>query len=151
MWMVDGTDSDVHCCLTLCVLIFIDQSTYWSAQNWYPGIYLRTLFPWRKSTLEFERRLSGNTLKAYSHDLKEYIDFLYKNEKIRAVKNISYYNIKNYIKSLKFKENNDVKKINLSTINRYISCIRWCFNYSRAFNWRRWNYDSEYIKINSRQ
>ena len=43
MGMMNATDSDVHCCLTLCVLIFIDQSTYWSAQNWYPSIYFRTL------------------------------------------------------------------------------------------------------------
>ena len=51
--MMNATDSDVHCCLTLCVLIFIDQSTYWSAQNWYPSIYFRTL-----STFTF-----GNTCR----------------------------------------------------------------------------------------
>ena len=28
--------------VVICVLIFIDQSTYSSAQKWYPGIYFRT-------------------------------------------------------------------------------------------------------------
>ena len=84
--------------------------------------------------LEFERRLSGNTLSAYAHDLKKYIDFLYKNEKIRAIKDISYYNIKNYIKALKSKEIRGMGKLNISTINRYISCIRGYHQYLMQSN-----------------
>ena len=48
--------------------------------------------------LQFERRLSINTVIAYSHDLKRYINFLSSVKKITTPSKIEYKDIEYFIK-----------------------------------------------------
>ena len=52
--------------------------------------------------LQFERRLSKNTIQSYWLDLKRYTDFLYENNNLKKPENISLAHIRNFIKSLKY-------------------------------------------------
>ena len=78
------------------------------------------------SHLQFERRLSINTVIAYSHDLKRYINFLSSVKKITTPSKIEYKDIEYFIKSLT--TNNYNSKINNKpqpiSLNRFISSIR---------------------------
>ena len=47
--------------------------------------------------LQFERRLSLNTVKSYNHDLKKYIKFLYTKENIKSPSIIDHKIIEKFI------------------------------------------------------
>ena len=76
--------------------------------------------------LQFERRLSSNTLYAYKHDLKIYTDFLLKDSGIVSIDIIETLHIENFVKSI----NNNSKSVKLdrirksSSIHRLFSTIR---------------------------
>ena len=75
--------------------------------------------------LQFERRLSKNTIKAYSHDLKNYIKFLILIKKIKNPSKIKLNDIETFIKTInKINNTNNSIKLRNSTINRFISSIR---------------------------
>ena len=52
------------------------------------------------SHLQFERRLSENTISAYKYDLTRYTAFLYNDLGINNVANICYDHIEKFVKSL---------------------------------------------------
>ena len=76
--------------------------------------------------LQFERRLSSNTLYAYKHDLKKYTEFLFEDSEIMSVNMIETLHIEKFVKSI----NNISKSVKLdgirksSSIHRLFSTIR---------------------------
>ena len=76
------------------------------------------------SHLEFERRLSKNTVQSYNSDLSKYINFLYYKQDIVKPEKISFNHIQSFISCLA----NDLKASSYiagnSTVNRYISSIK---------------------------
>jgi len=76
--------------------------------------------------LQFERRLSSNTLYAYKHDLKVYIDFLFKDLEIVSINTIRFPHIEKFVKSINnISESKKSKRISKSsTIHRLFSSIR---------------------------
>ena len=76
--------------------------------------------------LQFERRLSTNTLYAYQHDLKVYIDFLIKDLEIVSINTIGFPHIEKFVKSINnITESKKSKGISKSsTIHRLFSTIR---------------------------
>lgn len=76
--------------------------------------------------LQFERRLSVNTVKSYNHDLKKYIKFLYTKENIKSPSIIDYKIIEKFIKSISIQKKPDekIKKPKTTSLTRYISSIR---------------------------
>ena len=81
--------------------------------------------------LQFERKLSENTIESYWRDLKDFIDFMITDYKFNSVKDIKINHINYYINSLeKYIDvnNNEVNKKS-SSINRSISSIRNFYKY----------------------
>ena len=76
--------------------------------------------------LEFERRLSENSLRAYHHDLKRYSNYLFIKLNITKPENIQLYDIEKYIASIHTINNPDKTphKLKPVTLNRFISSIR---------------------------
>ena len=76
--------------------------------------------------LQFERRLSENTVRAYSHDLKRYINFLFNVKNIKSPSNIKHRDIEMFIKSIIIQKNTAAKKERpkSTSMNRFISSIR---------------------------
>jgi len=78
------------------------------------------------SHLQFERRLSNNTLKAYSHDLKIYTQFLFSELHLISINSITASHIENFVKDLSnggaLDRKSNMKKA--STIHRLFSTIR---------------------------
>ena len=78
------------------------------------------------SHLQFERRLSDNTIKAYSWDLNRYIKFLSNEINIKSPSQIKFRHIEKYLKSIYIYEKGSNKEKNpkSSSLNRFISSIR---------------------------
>ena len=78
------------------------------------------------SHLQFERRLAGNTISSYKHDLTRYTTFLYNDLHINNVGDIYHDHIEKYIKSLNdIPEMDKTRGINKSSsIHRLFSTIR---------------------------
>ena len=78
------------------------------------------------SHLQFERRLSNNTLYAYNLDLKKYTHFLFSELHLTSINSIKASHIENFVKDLnntgKMDRKSDLKKS--STIHRLFSTIR---------------------------
>ena len=78
------------------------------------------------SHLQFERRLSNNTLYAYSLDLKKYTHFLFSKLHITSINSIKASHIENFVKDInnvgRMDTKTDLKKS--STIHRLFSTIR---------------------------
>ena len=78
------------------------------------------------SHLQFERRLSNNTLYAYSLDLKKYTHFLFSELHLTSINSIKASHIENFVNDLnytgKMDRKNNFKKP--STIHRLFSTIR---------------------------
>ena len=75
------------------------------------------------SHLQFERRLSNNTLHAYRHDLKKYTNYLYNKINLTSFEKIQFSHIEKFIKYL----NTDTKLEGLkksSSVHRLYSTIR---------------------------
>ena len=78
------------------------------------------------SHLQFERRLSNNTLYAYNLDLKKYTHFLFSELHLTSINSIKASHIENFVKDLNNSGTMDTKS-NLkksSTIHRLFSTIR---------------------------
>ena len=75
--------------------------------------------------LEFERRLSLNTIKSYLSDLKKYITYVSSDKKIIHPNDINRQVLINFIKQLTNNENNDINgRLNNKSISRLYSSIR---------------------------
>ena len=78
------------------------------------------------SHLQFERRLSNNTLYAYNFDLKKYTHFLFSELHLTSINSIKASHIENFVKDLNnagtMDTKSDLKKS--STIHRLFSTIR---------------------------
>ena len=78
------------------------------------------------SHLQFERRLSNNTLYAYNLDLKKYTHFLFSESHLTSINSIKASHIENFVKDLNnagtMDTKSDLKKS--STIHRLFSTIR---------------------------
>ena len=78
------------------------------------------------SHLQFERRLSNNTLYAYNLDLKKYTHFLFSKSHLTSINSIKASHIENFVKDLNnagtMDTKNNLKKS--STIHRLFSTIR---------------------------
>ena len=61
--------------------------------------------------LQFERRLSSNTINSYWLDLKRYADYLSKAYQIDKISLIKSKHIKNYIKNINSFKNNNINEI----------------------------------------
>ena len=85
--------------------------------------------------LQFERRLSSNTLYAYKHDLKIYTDILFKDLKIVLINTIKSHHIEKFVRSLnnisKSKKLVEIRKS--SSIHRLFSTIRGFHQYFYQF------------------
>ena len=80
--------------------------------------------------LQYERKLSPNTIKSYLFDLKYFIDFIANKYKIKEIEQVQKKHIKDYIKSLTtYTYNNIVFEKENSSINRAISSIKNYFKY----------------------
>ncbi len=81
------------------------------------------------SHLQFERRLSDNTLYAYRYDLKTYTDYLYNSMGITKIQTVKPSHIEEFVKSFNISMHSDGQK-NIkksSTLHRLYSTIR-CFH-----------------------
>jgi len=78
------------------------------------------------SHLQFERRLSNNTLYAYNLDLKKYTHILFSELHLTSINSIKASHIENFVKDLNNAGRMDVKSIikKSSTIHRLFSTIR---------------------------
>ena len=87
---------------------------------------LRELATEYLSHLQFERRLSSNTLYAYNLDLKKYTHFLFSELHLTSINSIKASHIENFVKDLNnvgtMDAKSDLKKS--STIHRLFSTIR---------------------------
>ena len=80
--------------------------------------------------LQYEKKLSPNTIKSYLFDLNYFIDFILSNYKIQNLNNIKKKHIKEYINSLTtYTYNNIVFEKQNSSINRAISSVKSYFKY----------------------
>ena len=76
--------------------------------------------------LQFERRLSENTVRAYSHDLKRYIKFLFIVNNIKSPSKIEHNDIEVFIKKLLIQKK-EIKKYSqpkYTSLSRFVSSIR---------------------------
>ena len=76
--------------------------------------------------LQFERRLSENTVRAYSHDLKRYIQFLFIVKNIKSPPKIEHKDIEAFIKELLIQKK-EIKKSSqpkYSSLSRFVASIR---------------------------
>ena len=78
------------------------------------------------SHLQFERRLSTNTLNAYNHDLKKYTNFMFDKLQLMSIDSIQSSHIENFVNKLSNKPNMDKKEglKKSSSIHRLFSTIR---------------------------
>jgi integrase/recombinase XerD len=78
------------------------------------------------SHLQFERRLSNNTLYAYSLDLKKYTHFLFSELHLTSINSIKASHIENFVNDLNYTGKMDIKSNfkKSSTIHRLFSTIR---------------------------
>ena len=78
------------------------------------------------SHLQFERRLSTNTLNAYNHDLKKYTNFMFDKLQLTSIDSIQSSHIENFVTKLSNKPNMDKKEglKKSSSIHRLFSTIR---------------------------
>ena len=78
------------------------------------------------SHLQFERRLSTNTLNAYNHDLKKYTNFMFDKLQLMSIDSIQSSHIVNFVNKLSDKPNMDKKEglKKSSSIHRLFSTIR---------------------------
>ena len=67
--------------------------------------------------LQFERRLSENTISAYRNDLKRYINYLFRENNIKSPSIIEYRDIEIYIESIVIK----AKELKVNTLFKPIS------------------------------
>jgi len=75
--------------------------------------------------LQFERRLSINSVEAYSYDLLKYADFLTENYKIRVPNRIKSSYIKEFISDVKNRpQKRSDKPVHVKSISRLISSIK---------------------------
>ena len=87
------------------------------------------------SHLQFERRLSHNTLYAYNLDLKKYTHFLFSELHITSINSIKASHIENFVKDLNYTGKMDQKSHlkKSSTIHRLFSTIRGFHQYLCQF------------------
>lgn len=85
------------------------------------------------SHLQFERRLSNNTLYAYSLDLKKYTHFLFSELHLTSINSIKASHIENFVNDLNYTGKMDIKSNfkKSSTIHRLFSTIRGFHQYLR--------------------
>ena len=78
------------------------------------------------SHLQFERRLSTNTLNAYNHDLKKYTNFMFDKLQLMSIDSIQSSHIVKFVNKLSDKQNMDKKEglKKSSSIHRLFSTIR---------------------------
>ena len=78
------------------------------------------------SHLQFERRLSTNTLNAYNHDLKKYTNFMFDKLQLMSIDSIQSSHIENFVNKLSNKATMDKKEglKKSSSIHRLFSTIR---------------------------
>ena len=78
------------------------------------------------SHLQFERRLSTNTLNAYNHDLKKYTNFMFDKLQLTSIDSIQSSHIEYFVNKLSNKPNIDKKEglKKSSSIHRLFSTIR---------------------------
>ena len=78
------------------------------------------------SHLQFERRLSTNTLNAYNHDLKKYTNFMFDKLQLKSIDSIQSSHIEKFVNKLSNKPNMDKKEglKKSSSIHRLFSTIR---------------------------
>ena len=78
------------------------------------------------SHLQFERRLSTNTLNAYNNDLKKYTNFMFDKLQLTSIDSIQSSHIENFVNKLSNKPNMDKKEglKKSSSIHRLFSTIR---------------------------
>ena len=74
--------------------------------------------------LQFERRLSPNTILSYNNDLKKYINFINNNLNIQNINKITTYDINNFSIHITQDKLNKNKALKPSTIHRLFSSIR---------------------------
>ena len=76
--------------------------------------------------LQFERRLSSNTLYAYKYDLKKYTDYLFKDLEILSINSVQPLHIEKFVKSINnYSESEKYKGTRKSSsIHRIYSSIR---------------------------
>ena len=80
--------------------------------------------------LQYERKLSINTVNSYWHDLKSFADYIQFTYKVNSIVKIKSHHIRKYITSLNTYTSNDrVRNKRTSSINRSISCIKSFFKY----------------------
>ena len=80
--------------------------------------------------LQYERKLSINTIKSYLFDLKHFIDFITDQYRIKAIEDIRNKHIRKYINSLTtYTYNNTIFEKQNSSINRAISSVKNYFKY----------------------
>ena len=72
--------------------------------------------------LQFERNMSINTTESYYLDLKDFIDYIFFNEKIKNFKNLKTKNIQSYLTDIS--KYNFTKTYSTSSINRKISSLK---------------------------
>ena len=74
--------------------------------------------------LQFEKRLSSNTISSYWFDLKHYSEYLELECKISRFSKITYKILRLYIKNLSSYSFSVNDEISASSLNRKISCIK---------------------------
>ena len=99
-----------------------------SSQDEHKNLLRNTVYEYL-SHLQFERRLSNNTLYAYRNDLKTYTDYLSNSMGITRMQSVKPSHIEEFVKSLNSSRHSDnpKNKKKSSTLHRLYSTIR-CFH-----------------------
>ena len=80
--------------------------------------------------LQYERKLSVNTINSYWNDLKSFVEYINSGYKINKLVNIKSHHVRKYINSLNtYSYNDKIKNKQTSSINRSISSIKSFFKY----------------------
>jgi len=80
--------------------------------------------------LQYERKLSTNTIKSYLFDLKHFIDFIVSQYNVKVIEEVRSKHIRGYITSLNtYMYNNIIFEKQNSSINRAISSVKNYFKY----------------------
>jgi len=88
--------------------------------------------------LQFERNMSVNTTESYYLDLKDFIDYIFFNKKIKNFKNLKTKNIQSYLTDIS--KYNFTKTYSTSSINRKISSLK---------GFQKYLFINKVIKINN--
>ena len=88
--------------------------------------------------LQFERNMSINTTESYYLDLKDFIDYIFFNKKIKNFKNLKTKNIQSYLTDIS--KYNFTKTYSTSSINRKISSLK---------GFQKYLFINKVIKINN--